>query len=281
MKIIAESGSTKTDWVIMNEKKVLLSLTTTGFNPTYFPGATLETAIKELTPLFLTSKVSHVYFYGAGCSASSSKILVQDILARYFKKAEIEVHHDLFGAARALFGNGRGIASILGTGSSSCLFENTEIVFSVPSLGYLLADEGSGAKIGGELIRDLFYGLFPDDLEEKFNAAYSIDQSTFIPKLYAREKPNSYIASFVPFAVENKNHPFIESLVKKAFREFFMENICKYPDYQEYDLGFSGSVAFLFRNFLEEAATEFNLNVKNVIQAPIDELVKYHLESSN
>ncbi len=281
MKIIAESGSTKTDWVIMNKKKVLLSLSTSGFNPTYFPEATLEKAIAELTPPFLTSRVRHVYFYGAGCAAASSKKMVRDILARYFKKAGIEVQHDLFGAARALFGNGSGIASILGTGSSSCLFEENEITFSVPSLGYLLADEGSGASIGGELIRALFYGLFPGELKQKFNQAFEIDPATFIPKLYAREKPNAYIASFVPFAVENKNHPFIKSLVKKAFRDFFRENTLKYPDYQNYDLGFSGSVAFLFRDYLEEVAAEFNLRVRNVIQGPIDELVSYHLDSGN
>lgn len=277
MKIIAESGSTKTDWVILNEKKVLIRLSTSGFNPTYFPDATLDSAIKELTPPFLTPKIRQIYFYGAGCAAESSKKMVKDILGKYFKKATIEVQHDLFGAARALFGNGSGIASILGTGSSSCLFKNNRISASVPSLGFLLADEGSGAHIGGELIKALFYGDFPEALRKKFVSEFEIESGTFIPKLYAREKPNAYIASFVPFAVEHKSDLFIKTIVKKAFRAFFRENTLKYREYEKYDLGFSGSVAFLFSDYLKEIAGEFGLTVSKVIKGPIDELVAYHL----
>lgn len=278
MKIIAESGSTKTDWVILNEKKVMLNLSTSGFNPTYFPVATLEVAVKELTSSFLTPKIREIYFYGAGCAAESSKLLVKQILGKYFEKASIEVQHDLFGAARALFGNGRGIASILGTGSSSCLFENNQITHSVPSLGYLLADEGSGSHIGGELIKSLLHGDLPSELQKKFVSDFDIELGNFIPKLYAHEKPNAYIASFVPFAVEYKSDPFIKTIVKKAFRAFFRENILKYSGCRNCDLGFSGSVAFLFSDYLQEVANEFDLTITKVIKGPIDELVAYHLE---
>lgn len=279
MKIIAESGSTKTDWVVINQNKVMLDISTAGFNPTYFPAATLETGIKEIIPSILTSKVNQVYFYGAGCSSKVSKDRVFDIFKKYFKNANIEVQHDLFGAARALFGNGQGIASILGTGSSSCYFAQNEIKFTIPSLGYLLADDGSGAHIGSELIKAFFYNDFPEELKTKFATDFEIEPDTFITQLYVREKPNAYIASFVPFAVEHKDHPFIREIVLKAFKQFFMENTMKYKDIKKYELGFTGSVAFLFKNYLEEVAAEFGLTISKVVKSPIEELKNYHLSN--
>jgi N-acetylglucosamine kinase-like BadF-type ATPase len=277
MKIIAESGSTKTDWVVLNQEKTLLSTSTAGFNPTYYPAATLDSGIKEITPTLLASKVKEIYFYGAGCASAAAKDMVYNIFKNHFKNASIEVQHDLFGAARALFGNGKGLASILGTGSSSCIYENNKIVTAIPSLGYLLADDGSGANIGSELIKAHFYGDFPDTLQRQFVADFDIDPGNFITKLYAREKPNAYIASFVPFAVEHKGHPFIAEIVKKAFRQFFRENTLKYKDFEKYDLGFSGSVAYLFKNYLEEVAGEFGLTISKVIKSPIDALKDFHV----
>lgn len=277
MKIIVESGSTKTDWVILKDNKKILSLSTSGFNPNYFPGSVLEAAIKEVKPSLLTGQVKRIHFYGAGCTADSARQLVNDILKKQFPGTIIEVQHDLFGAARALFGNGGGIASILGTGSSSCLFSKHKITSHVPSLGYLLADEGSGAHIGGELIRALFYGDFPEHLKKEFVTTFDIDLHTFIPKLYAREKPNAYVASFVPFAVEHKDNPFIKDLVRGCFRRFFREHIMRYPDFKNQNLGFSGSVAFLFIDDLNDVARECGLRISKVIQGPVEELAKFHM----
>lgn len=279
MKIIAESGSTKTDWVVINQNNVLLNISTAGFNPTYYAAATLETGIKEVTPSLLASRVKQIYFYGAGCSSEASKTLVLEIFRKYFKKSNIEIQHDLFGAARALFGKSSGIASILGTGSSSCLFSNNQIISAIPSLGYLLADEGSGVHIGSELIKAFFYNDFPGELKNQFVDDFKIETHSFITKLYAREKPNAYIASFVPFAVEHKDHPFIREMIKKTFRHFFRENTLKYEAYQNYNLGFSGSVAYLFQEYLMEVAKEFGLSISKVIKSPIEELKKYHLNN--
>lgn len=277
MKIIVESGSTKTDWVILKDNKKILSLSTAGFNPNYFPGSALEAAIKEVKPSLLPGGVKRIHFYGAGCAADSARRLVGDILKKHFPEATTEVQHDLFGAARALFGNSSGIASILGTGSSSCLFSNNEIVSQVPSLGYLLADEGSGAHIGSELIRALFYGDLPEKLKKEFISTFDIDTNTFIPKLYAHEKPNTYVASFVPFAVEHRNDAFIKKLVKDCFKRFFREHIMRYPDYKKQNIGFSGSVAFLFVDDLNDVAKELGLQIHKVIQGPVEELAKYHM----
>jgi N-acetylglucosamine kinase-like BadF-type ATPase len=278
MKIIADSGSTKTNWVITEGRKIVFQKTTPGFNPVYYPGSVLDVSINEIAPSLNLGHVNEIYYYGTGCSSTTSNKIVQELLRKHFTKAKIEVNGDLFGAARALFGNEKGIASILGTGSSSCIFENHQIVQAVPSLGYLLADEGSGAHLGKLLLNAFFKNDLPPSLHEKFARQYGLEPETFIPQLYAREKPNTYIASFVPFIIQNKKEPFIAELIINALYTFFQEIILKYPNYQSYDLGFAGSVAFIFKDFLSMIAEEFNLSICKIIQNPIDDLVKFHME---
>lgn len=278
MKIIAESGSTKTDWVIIDGKKIVLQHSTPGFNPVYFPASVLDLGIQEFAPSLDVENVSKLFFYGTGCTSPKSTKIVQELLRKHFPNARIEVNGDLFGAARALFGKGRGIASILGTGSSSCIFGNNKIVQAVPSLGYLLADEGSGVHLGKLLLNAFFKNDLPPALSEKFAQQYGLEAGTFIPHLYALEKPNTYLASFVPFIIENKSEPVIAELIIKAFYTFFREIIFKYPNYQNYNLGFVGSVAFLFQDYLSTVAEEFGLSICKIIKNPIDQLVKFHME---
>ena len=278
MIIIAESGSTKTDWVVVKDGRKITSITTPGFNPNYFPASFLESSAKQIASDIVPDGVRKIFFYGSGCSTDKSKNIVTTAIGKYFPQAEISVFHDLFGAARALFGEGSGIASILGTGSSSCLLEKGEIVKAVPSLGFLLADEGSGMQIGSLLINAYFKDDLPPELHQLFKAEYKLETGNFLNDLYAQEKPNSRISSFVPFVVKNKDHPFCRGIVSKAFINFFEENIIKYPDYQKYHLGFAGSIAFLFQDILSDVANEFGLKIEKVIKNPIDELVKFHKE---
>jgi len=168
MIIIAESGSTKTDWVILKEGKKITSITTPGFNPNYFPASFLENSAKQIASDVVPGGVKKIFFYGSGCSTAKSENIVKTSIGKHFPQAEISVFHDLFGAARALFGEGSGIASILGTGSSSCLLENGEIIKAVPSLGFLLADEGSGMQIGSLLINAYFKDDLPPELYKLF-----------------------------------------------------------------------------------------------------------------
>ena len=276
MIIIAESGSTKTDWVILKNGNIISSINTPGYNPNYFPASYLENYAKEIAAKLVPSEVAKVFFYGSGCSSGKAIDIVRSALREYFPLAEIVVMHDLFGAARALFGKGNGIASILGTGSSSCLFENGEIVSVVPSLGYLLADEGSGWQLGRMLINAYFKGDLPADFQKLFEAKYKLELGEFLGKLYSIEKPGSLISSFAPFVVEHKAHPFFIRLVSKSFVSFFEENILKYHSCRDYPLGFVGSIAFLFRDILEEVAGDFGLKIHKVIKGPVDELVKFH-----
>ena len=277
MIIIAESGSTKTDWIVVKNGRKESTITTLGFNPNYFNPQVLENSVDEVSGGLIASEVSQVFFYGSGCSSAQSKKIVTTAILKTFPQAMVEVHSDLFGAARALFGHGKGIAAILGTGSSSCLFDNGKITETVPSLGYLFADEGSGFHIGKKLIKAAFNRDFPVHLQKQFDEEYSPELSSFLAKVFSDQKPNSAIAAFAPFAVKNRHEPFISHLVRSAFDEFFTENIIKYTNYHNYKLGFAGSVAFLFKEDLEFVARKFDMEIGNIIKNPIEALVKFHL----
>lgn len=276
MKIIAESGSTKTDWVVLENGKTITTAATAGYNPNYFPASMLESSALELAKEIVPTDVKEIYFYGSGCSSEQAGAKVNQALKGVFANAEVYVYHDLFGAARALFGSGTGIVSILGTGSSSCLLKNGEISFAVPSLGYLLADEGTGWQLGKMLINAYFKNDLPDDLRLLFEAGYKLEIGEFIGELYSMEKPNSLISSFTPFVVANKEHPFFVALVMKSFVSFFEENILKYPSFQDYPLGFVGSIAFLFSDILEKVAEHYGMKIQKIIKGPIEELVRFH-----
>jgi len=278
MILIAESGSTKTDWVVIKDGIKQIALTTAGFNPNYFKPEVLEKSVADVSQNLNALEVNQVFFYGSGCSSSHAKEIVTGVMLKSFPQASVEVNHDLFGAARALFSHGRGIASILGTGSSSCLFDDGKIIQAVPSLGYLFADEGSGFEIGKQIIKAAFNREFPGFLQKQFDEEYELEISGFLAKVYSDPKPNSVVADFTPFAVKNRNEPFIKDLVRKVFDDFFTENIIKYTNYSLYSLGFVGSVAFLFRDELEAVARHYDLKIEKIIKNPIAELVKFHLE---
>jgi N-acetylglucosamine kinase-like BadF-type ATPase len=277
MIIIAESGSTKTDWIVIKNGLNQSTISTQGFNPNYFSPLVLENSADEVSGGLEASEVSRIFFYGSGCSSANSRKIVTTAILKKFPQAILEVNSDLFGAALALFGHDKGIAAVLGTGSSSCLFDDGKIIETIPSLGYLFADEGSGFHIGKKLIKTAFNREFPEHLQKQFNHEYSLEISSFLAKVFSDQKPNSTIAAFAHFAAKNRNEPFISDLVKDAFEEFFTENIIKYTNYQNYKLGFVGSVAFLFKEDLEFVARKLNMEIGKIIKNPIEALVKFHL----
>ncbi|HPR58524.1 MAG TPA: ATPase [Bacteroidales bacterium] len=277
MLIVAESGSTKIDWRIIKNDKSHQHFTTEGFNPNYHPKELFTGFVARLNEHIQITSAERVFFYGSGCSSLQAEDIIKSALREVIPNAIIEVNHDLFGAARALFGTGSGIASILGTGSSSCIFENGKIVDAVPSLGYLLADEGSGFHLGKLLLNAFFKNDLTEELSEKFLLNYPISLADFLSKLYKHPKPNTLVAEFVPFMVENRNHPVIDHLVRQAFEEFFRNILLKYSHRRNYELGFVGSIAWIFRQQLSEVAQQHQLTIRKIIQNPVNELVKYHL----
>jgi len=281
MKIIAESGSTKTEWVLLENNRPMQKMQTQGFNPNYYPASVLDEGVAEVKLKTKRKRVSEIYFYGSGCTRDESKTIVSNVLAKYFANAKIEVRNDLHAAALALFGNGPGIASILGTGSSSCVCAAGTVVYQLPSLGYQLGDEGSGFHLGKLLVNAYFKSLMPRSIFYDFTEIFKFNLPDFIGSYYTDPKPNATLASFVPFINDHKHNPFIQKLLKTAFRSFFSENIVYYPYYEGFKLGFAGSVAYLFREALREVAKEYDLEISKIIQNPIEELVEYHVSEDS
>jgi glucosamine kinase len=277
MILIADSGSTKTDWVLINEKEQF-HYKTIGYNPYFINSDNIYYSLTEkLVTQFDPSVVTSVYFYGAGCSSDQNITIVNQALTRCFVNSKVSVGHDMLAAARALLGNKRGFAAIIGTGSNTCIYDGKDVENNIDSLGYLLGDEGSGSYIGKKLIRDYLRGYLPGELEKKFREKYNLMPVTIFDSLYNKPLPNRFLASFCVFADENKDHPYIRKIVKESFGDFFANLVSMYPHYKEYEFNCVGSVGFIFKDILAEVSVSYGMNPARIIHSPIDDLVSYHL----
>lgn len=280
MQLIADSGATKTSWRLAQAFGRTKEMSTIGYNPHYF---TTDKIVDSLTESLLPqmeninlNEVKEIHFYGAGCSTPNSCKIVEDAFAELFKKAQINIEHDLLAAARASCGREAGIACILGTGSNTCLFDGKKIVDNVPSLGFILGDEGSGAELGRQLVKAYFYRELPPDLEAAFQKEFQLDKEGLYANVYKSGLPSRYMASFTRFLGEHLHHPFAYLLVKKVFNEFFNRMVLKYDKAHELPINFVGSIAFYFRNVLDEVAQEKGLTIGKIVRAPIEALVEFH-----
>ena len=277
MILIADSGATKSDWVLVDNSGEKRHFVTTGLNPFYVSTKEIETIIrKDLIPFFDAKKIDQLFFYAAGCSTVYKSMTVEDALVNLFRRAEITINSDMFGAARALLGNEEGIACILGTGSNSCFFNGTEIVKNVTSLGYFFGDEGSGAHMGKIFMKDYLMGNIPDEIDKSFREEYNYTRDNVLDAVYNLPFPNRFLASFNAFYSDHLANKYIFDLVTNSFREFFINQLEKYDNYQEYPVSFVGSVAYYFEPLLRQIASEFDVNVKKVLRTPIDALAVYH-----
>lgn len=279
MKLIADSGSTKTSWRLVESNKKSRSADTIGYNPYYFTTEKMIDSLKaELLPQLdgKAEEVTEVYFYGAGSSTPDSIEIVEKAFAAIFKQAAIFVDHDLLGAARAVCGKTAGIACILGTGSNSCAYDGEHITDNVTSLGFLLGDEGSGASLGRRLVQAYFYRDLPAHIGEAFKAAYQMDKDTIFHKVYKSEMPSRYMAQFTKFLNEYIHEPFIFELVKKEFALFVDSQVMKYENIATLPIHFVGSVAFYFKTAIEEVLAERGLTLGKIVRAPIDTLEDFH-----
>jgi len=277
MILIADSGSTKTHWCLVNNGKVINEVFTDGINPFYQTAleiiALLET---QLIPKFDKELVSDIYFYGAGCSFPEKKLLVSQALVRFFSNAMIEVQSDLLGAARGLFQGEAGIACIMGTGSNSCFYDGNEITQNVSPLGFILGDEGSGAVLGKLFVADCLKNQMPEWIRDKFLDEYEMSPAIILDRVYKQPFPNRFLAKFTPFLLEHIEEPAIFNLVYDSFDAFFVRNVMQYP-LDEIEVGFVGSIAHYFKDTLEIVASEHGIVVSEVVQSPMKGLVRFHL----
>ena len=277
MIVIADSGSTKTQWVLLDKAEVIVDITTKGFNPYYYEAKELEHDLfNELQGKIDSALVDKVFFYGSGCSTESNCLLVKNSLQLFFKDADIHTEHDLTGTATALFQNKKGIACILGTGSNSCLWDGHNVIENVPSLGWLLADDGSGTHIGKLFLTAILYGDASDALTEKFYKTYELDFESTLHKLYSESNPNKFFASLSKFVGENISHPECKKAVEDSFTSFVEHQLSKYTDYQKLTVSFVGSVAYVYRDILKTVLDTHQINTGVISQRPMEGLIRYH-----
>ena len=277
MKLIADGGATKIQWMVIDEKNTQGPIETAGFNPYIMAPKILEDIVdKELVPVIKTEAILEVYYYGAGCSTVHKCSIVEDALKGVFRRADCEIYHDLLGAARALLGRESGIACILGTGSNSCLYDGKDIVENVTSLGYFLGDEGSGAYLGKILLTDYLRKRMPGNIVEAFEKRYRYTVENILDALYNKSHPNQFLSSFAPFLSEHQKDDYIRDLVVQNFTAFMDQQVTQYTAYKEQPLGTVGSVGFYFSDIFASVARQYGLTVNTVIQSPIEGLVKFH-----
>lgn len=278
MILVADCGSTKIDWCLLNSGKVEKQVFTLGMNAVMLTEEEIRQRIaEELAPDLAGYPVEEVYFYGAGCISDDVCANVASAIKTNFPDAtKVEVHTDLLAAARALCGRQPGIACILGTGSNSCYYDGNVIVDNVSPLGYILGDEGSGAVLGKLLLGDILKNQLPKDLCEKFLTQYQLDRLEIIRRVYKEPQGNRFLASVTPFLIENIDRSEVHTLVINAFKAFFIRNIAQYPSYKTLDVNFIGSIAYYYRPVLEEAAEACGCHVGTVIKSPMEGLIKFH-----
>jgi N-acetylglucosamine kinase-like BadF-type ATPase len=277
MILIADAGATKVQWVVIHEGKASEPIETAGFNPYFMAPKVLEDAVeKDLVPFIKQGYITRVFYYGAGCSTQAKCGIVEDVLREIFDRADIEIQHDLLGAARALLNRQEGIACILGTGSNSCLFNGKDIAENVTSLGYLFGDEGSGAYIGKMLLTTFLRKKMPENIREDFDKRYGYSVENILDSVYSKPHPNRFLASFALFAGDHRSEKFIQDIVRQNFRDFFRDQVTQYTNYREKSLGVVGSVGFHFQDIFREIAEENGMKVSKFIKSPIEGLVEYH-----
>lgn len=278
MFLIADSGSTKTEWALIEKGNVVQNILTKGFNPYYYQKADFISDLKtSLSGQLVFDKIEKVFFYGAGCSSVSNCSMVETSLKAVFSDALIIVEHDLFAAGLALLRDNKGIACILGTGSNSCLWQDKKIIKNVPSLGYMLGDEGSGTHIGKLLLKGVLLGEADANLTKDFYNKFDLDFNTSLDKIYKKPDPNLFYSSISPFVNKNIDKLFCKEVVKQSLSQFVQRYISKYPGFQSLPVSFVGSVAFHFQDILKVVLEENQMTLGRILQNPMEGLVEYHL----
>ena len=277
MTLIADSGSTKTAWLLIDGDQ-RIAVTTQGINPFHQSEADIASVLRhELCPMLGTAidPIQAIYFYGAGCTPEQAPVVSQALRQALSPTARISVESDMLGAARGLCGHQSGIVCILGTGSNSAFYDGRQLHTGNPALGYILGDEGSGAMLGKTLLSDLFKGILPDTLRQDFNSKYKFSQADIIEHVYRKPAANAFLASFVPFIAEHRTHPAIHDMLVNAFRLFLTRNVAAYGQ-SAMPVHYVGGIAYQFAEELTKATTATGMIMGRILRRPIEEIAKYH-----
>ncbi|MFK5959562.1 MAG: N-acetylglucosamine kinase [Lutibacter sp.] len=282
MILIADGGSTKADWILLDSLgKVVLKTRTEGLNPAVFPGDLLKKRVEENKDFqFYKNKIEEVYFYGAGCGTKKPTALLKSILESFFIKATVVVKEDTYAATYAVTTK-PGIVCILGTGSNSSYFDGKNIINGVPSLGYILMDEASGNYFGKRLIRDYYYKRMPKRYLKKFEDQFDVDPDVIKRNVYKENNPNTYLAHFAEFIFRNDRNAYSDKVLEKGINVFFKTRILTYPQIKNVPVHFVGSIAFFAKDIIEKVAKKYDVELGSIVRRPIDGLIEYHRRKIN
>lgn len=276
MKLIAESGSTKTIWKLKTDDAVE-TFETIGFNPLFISVGEIKEELSKSEIVFYKDKVKEIYFYGASCSSDARKKVIFDGLSFFFVNASIvEVDHDLNAACIGLFGDTKGIACILGTGSNSCIWDGKKVTENIEALGYILGDEAGGAWFGKKIVSMYLYKRLPDHISAYIKAHYHGDKNDIYQAVYTQKFPNRYLASYAKILTEFRNDVFVQNLLDQGFEEFIQFHILPYTANSSYTWGFVGSIAYYFQEELTRVCNRYGASQILIQKSPVDGLLAWH-----
>jgi N-acetylglucosamine kinase-like BadF-type ATPase len=278
MKLIADSGSTKTQWYLIDTTHTQ-SFLTEGYNPYYNSStyiknglvADLLPKLKQLT----SSSIGTLSFYGAGCGTEANRLLLHQIFSDLFPNSSIEIGTDLLAAARATAAHEKGICCILGTGTNSCYYDGKKIIDNLPSLGYILGDEGAGVALGKQIVQAYFYREMPLELKSSLENSFNMDRHYILQEVLQGNTPSRFLASFAQFAVQHEKHPFIIKLIEQNFETFIVRHLYKYKVHGDLPIHFVGSIAFGFQEILIALLRKHQLKIGTILKTPFPQLLSY------
>ncbi|MCD8031027.1 MAG: hypothetical protein LUF85_09465 [Bacteroides sp.] len=275
MKLIAESGSTRTEWALVEDNHIVNRVFTEGLNPFFQTRREISRSVRlGLPEFFFKKKLEQVYYYGAGCTSHEKKNIMGASLVAQFK-TPIQVESDLLAAARGLFKCESGIACILGTGSNSCFYDGKIIVKNVKAAGYILGDEGSGAALGKMFLSDALKGLAPQQLTADFYEKLRITPNEAMESVYNRPFPNRFLATISYFLADYLDNEYVYDILVRNLNDFFIRSVCQY-DYKNYPIRFVGSVAYTYSDILRDVASNYGVDLDVIEETPMAGLVEFH-----
>ncbi|MEO5911530.1 MAG: N-acetylglucosamine kinase [Pelobium sp.] len=276
MLLVADGGSSKTDWILQHPDKSLEKFSTGGLNPFFLTEKDISRTLQNHKGFnAIADDVSEIHFYGAGCTSPDRRELVSNSLTARFKNAFVSVDSDLLGSALATCKNKPGFSCIIGTESNISFFDGKDILPGKNGLGYILGEEGSGTYFGKILLTDFLYQRSPEDIQALFYQSYQMNKELVIKNLYQKSMPNYFLASFANFMSLHIDHPYIQNILKSGFHEYIKTHICSYPNYKDFYCHFVGSISFHFQETLKEACAAYEINVGEILEKPIDNLFEW------
>lgn len=279
MIAIVDGGSTKCDWVILDNKgNISIRTSTIGFNPNITQAELIFSELGKNQDLqAIKFKITHLFYYGSGCGIERNCNTVHTEFQKFFTNAKLVIKEDVTAAAYAAYNGKPAIICILGTGSNSCYFDGISIRRDLPSLGFLIGDEGSGSAFGKLLLKKFFMKKLPKDLEQEFVATYHLSIEEALKNMYHNPRANAYLGEFNQFIAERKNHPYFQNLIFEEMKHFFEYHVLPYPEASQVEINFIGFVSYIYEDSLRAVAADLNLHIGTVVRKPIESLVSFHI----